>query len=1085
MKRYGSLKKRSKSPELFNSPSEVNVQIQPLPNPDDVNYRRKLFERLQDEEFFDLLMNRCNEMSLEEAFEPITKNYFQAKRSIVWIYDQKESIYLSHTLNRKISADRSYLETIVSQKNVCNIPSIDDEMTSDQLMSDPSDHHLFIPLSLNNGILIAVLQLSRDENQEQFSQDEEEKGIFIMQKFIIYGTCFFGAPSRVMIASNISQISTPKKTIESISNTLAPIFKYNIIEFWYFKAHQDEYAKYNSETGTFQGMYRCSIGIIAQCLTKNITINLDHSGNHQNYSATPDIDPEIPLLITTCEFDQTIWAMAMRGKTDHSRFSPMEEQLATILMPYIARSIAFSSGFSLAPSAASEQNDILVTKLLDAASDFISTLDLRELIRRIEEKVQSLVNASDVRLVIVDNEKKQIFCDFEEDIDKHKTFHFIEGFIGKSIQTQQILRLQNPSKDPYFNKELDVGPNTKTVNSLLVFPIIGPTGNVIAAVSCINKINADQFLETDESTVQSLSSVAAVALQNAISHYRALYIPTMFKVFSSKHFGMELKLSDIQGLLDDITKNAQMFTPQSSCSLFLVSDDDLSLFRQSGTVPIFAPKYANESFNSNDYQIHIIEPTIDVENEAPRQSSRSFVSSRTAGPPKPKPLNTVFCCVPIIHNENHIGVLVFTAMSTGTEDEIQMIKTYVSIALTSFGDTQIEQLAVLWKKKQLIKRYITDSENSFKVSKELQLDSIDDILNHKNETTEDAFKIIISGFDSFDLFDYFTIPVQNMLMLILEISGRYGSGYRSWNHTIETFKYLVKCLKIEELSSIDKVEILAALVSSLSLELDRPDFESLGPIAIEALSVCDGISVSSGCNAMSEIINTEECDIFVNLSSEDAKRVWKLISQFTLATDMKKHFEVMDTFASVNDEGEFNFEKEECRIAILELIMKCADLHDATKEFAVVNELKTEIADDFFKFGELFRCQGMEYNGDPSRMSIKQDTSNIGFFTYVVLPLFAAVAKVIPSVEPDVDILLSTIGKWREEITKQKKETEKEKEINENNEDNHNEEEENDEEEEEGSPRGPRNIEIKDDENTEKQPEPEEEEEEEEDDDNY
>ena len=1028
MKRFANTKKRSKSPEIFASPSDVVIQIQPLPNPDDADYRRKLFERLQDEELFDLMMNRCNEMSLEEAFEPIMKNYFQAKRSIVWVYDQKESNYLSHTLNRKISSSRSYLETIVSQKTVCNIPDIDDQMTCDQLLSEIGEHHLFIPLALNNGILIGVIQVSRDAEQDEFSKDEENKGIFIMKKFTIYGTCFFGAPTRVMIASNIAQISTPKKTVDTIVDTLSPIFKFKVIEFWYYKPRQEEFAKYNSETGGFQGMYKCSIGIVAQCLTKKITLNLDRCGNHSSYSSGADIDPDMPLLITTCEFDQTIWAMALRGKSDSSRYSPMDEQLAITLMPYIARSIAFSSGFSMVPSTASEQNDMLVTKLLDAASDLVSTLDLRELVRRIEEKVQSLVNATTVRLILTDHEKQQVYCDFQDDIENHKTFRYNEGLVAKVLQTQQTYRGLNPSKDQYFNKDLDIGEDLKTATSLMILPINSPEGGTIALVSCANKVGADQFNEADESAVHSLSAVVGVSLQNAITHHRALSIPSTFKHFSSKNFDKDLKLSDIQELLDDISKHAELFTPQASCSIYLNTDDDLILFRQSGTVPMLAPKYANDSLGETEYKIYITEPNIEPDTDLPRQSSRSFVSTRTAGQAKAKPLNTVFCCVPIINKENHIGVLVFTALSTGTDDEIQMIKTYVSIALTCFKDKQVEQLANLWNKKQMIKQYIEDSDKPFKVCEKLKLQTIEDIQKQENNSIEDSFKIIVSGFDLFGLFEHFTIPLTNMLMLIIEISSRYGSGYHSWNHTIETFKYLLKCLHIEELKSLEKTEIIAALVASLSIELDRPDFDSLGLVAIEALSECDGISVSSGFNAMNEIINTEECNIFVNLSNEDAKKIWNYIDQFTFATDMKKHFDIMDRFSSLNDNGEFSLEIEENRISIIELIMKCSDLHDVTKDSEFVNENKGKIADDFFKFGELFRCQGMEYNGDPSRLSLNTETSNIGFFTYIVLPLFAAVAKVIASVEPDVDALLATIGKWKEEIAKLKKEKEGENE---------------------------------------------------------
>ena len=1014
MRKFNHTKRRSKSPELVTSPSTVNYQNQTLPNPNDSNYRRNLLLRLEDEALFDHIMERCNEMSLENAFEPIMKTYFKAQRALVWIYDQKEATYISHSANTKISADKSFLETIAMQHTVTNIPDLEDQQTSEQIASETTDHNLFIPLSLNNGVLIGIIQLTRNKTQEQFSTDDEAKGMFIMHKFTIYGACFFGASSKVLIASNIAQISTPNKTVDNIVSTLSSILKFKRAEFWYYKPKNDEYAKFINETGTFQVMYRCSIGIVAQALSKNKTINLAQSGMHPNFSATPDIDPNIPLLITTSEFDSTIWAMALRDRFDQERFSALDEQTVTVLMPYIARAIAFSSGFSITPSKASEASDMLITKLLDAASDLVSTLDLMELVHRIEEKTKLLLNTEKVRVLLTDNEKKLFFCDFENEIDAHKSFPFTSGIAGKVVSTQQIIRSMNPTKDEMFKMEIDTG-NVDKVNSLLSFPIFGQGGIIIAVVSCINKIG-ELFTETDESEAQSLAAVAGVALQNAIMYHRSLSIPAMFKVFAGNgNIDKDLKLSDFQDKLDEMTKNAQMFTPGASAAIYLSSENEITLFKSSGVLPAQSESYAKETINETEYKIFITEPPPDPEDDVPKQSSRSFVSSRTQGPPKPKPLKTIYCCVPLINEEVHIGVIVFSALSAGTPEEIQMIKTYVSMAIVGIGHKQIQQLSEMWEKKQLIRKYVKDSDSSYNVPEELII-SRDEFSNFPNETVDDSFKIIATGFDTFGLFEYYKIPVQNLLMFVLEISGRYGEGFRSWKHTIETFKYLVKTFQYEDLMQLSKQEITAGLIASLSLELDRPDFDSLGPLAVEALAECTGISVSSGVNSMNEILATEECSLFCNIPQADFKSLLKLVCKLAFATDMGKHFEIMDTFTSLMDEGEFDIGKPQNKEVMLELIMKCADLHDVSKEYDVIDKIKNDVADDFFKFGELFRCQGMNFKGDASRTTVDKETSNIGFFTYAVLPLFASAAKVIAGIEPDVDALLSSIGRWKEEI---------------------------------------------------------------------
>lgn len=1016
--------RRTQSSMPIPSPTTVSsLKAQPLLNPNDVDYRRKLVMRLNDEQFFDQMMDRCNTMTLDKAFEPLAKGYFEASRAIVWTYDFKEKFFFSRAKNHRINANTPLFEQISSQKSVLTLPDIGDEEQAKQVFSEPTDHQLFIPLYINTGLTIAILQVTREESLPQFAPSDEEKAAFFMRKFEIYGGAFFGPPMKLMMASNIAQISSPVKTVENIIETLQRVIKSKTIEFWYYDNRADEYAKFMNENSNFTLLYRCSIGIVANCLKKCQDVNLPKCGNHPNYNERADGDPMTPILVSTMQFDGRTWAMVMRERLDYDFFTPYDSQLTSSLMPFIIRAIAFSTGFSATPTNNDNNNDIIITRLLDAASDVASTLDLRDLIVRIEECSASLLNCQTAKCFLSDTQKGEFHCDFGDDITEYRAFHITEGLAGYIYNSRMTATVDDPSKNEYFTHDFDAG-SLETVNNLIAFPVSGQGGIVLAVIIGFNKKSA--FNDTDITTAQSFSNICGVALQNAINHHRSISITSMLSEMNQEITldGGDLKIADVQRLLDAMSSKAMKFTSSASSALFLampaVSGLDVSLFKESGGDGNQFYEFAREAISKEGYSVQVNDLPVDPDAviEDVKTSSRSYVSTKSTATARSiiKPLKTVVIGSPIFDEDRPVGIFIFSALSAATTEEIQMIKTFFAISLSTFGPQQVKSLSEMWDKKMHLRRYIKDEDDSPAVPQSLLI-SVKEIDYAATDTIDDAFKIVVSGFYHLGLISQYQIPVSRLIMLVLEVSTRYPEGFRSFRHTLDTFKYVVRALKLEEFAAVPKQKSLSMLLAALACELDRPDFEALGDIALEALAECSGICVDSGCNSLTEIMRAEECNIVQNIEDDELKTVWKDCFRFAHATDMSRHFEMMDALAAaVEEEDGFDITKENHMMAMLDALMKCADLHDVILPLEEMEKKKHEFAADFFMFGEILRCKGMVFNGDASRATIDKEESNIGFFTYICLPLFAAVGRAIAGIEPDVDNLLAAIAHFREQI---------------------------------------------------------------------
>jgi hypothetical protein len=216
-----------------------------------------------------------------------------------------------------------------------------------------------------------------------------------------------------------------------------------------------------------------------------------------------------------------------------------------------------------------------------------------------------------------------------------------------------------------------------------------------------------------------------------------------------------------------------------------------------------------------------------------------------------------------------------------------------------------------------------------------------------------------------------------------------------------------------------KFELLGMFVSTICHDANHDGFTNIFNVKAETplgiLYKNQSVMETHHCTIAIQILSKDECNLFEFLTQDDYRRIWSLILSLILATDMARHFEILQTFNGLYESREFNVDEPSHRLLLLQLILKCGDISNVARPFELADKWCDVLCEEFFRQGDLEAASGMEYTSPLNdRSHLDKPKSQIGFYTFVCLPLFQAAAKAVPSLIRNVTQVESNLRIWRE-----------------------------------------------------------------------
>lgn len=390
----------------------------------------------------------------------------------------------------------------------------------------------------------------------------------------------------------------------------------------------------------------------------------------------------------------------------------------------------------------------------------------------------------------------------------------------------------------------------------------------------------------------------------------------------------------------------------------------------------------------------------------------------------------VICCLPMLSSDTTIlGVIEIACNWKVMSEDIKLLDCFSVFAGVSIERSQLKGRAKMGQVEVEMQTWISERERGMKGQIPgkllIPIDKVSHVLSAKFDAPEwdgiGHIKVLYSIFDLFDLQNYYNITNEKLFRFLWEIRGTYNKvPYHNWRHAVDVTQFVTYEILSGGLDAIlTKFEIFSIVTAAICHDANHDGFTNVYNVKAERplgiLFKNQSVMETHHCSVAIGVISKDECNIFSSLSPTDNRNMWSLIIAMILATDMAKHFDMLKEFNQIFDNNEFTLDNPQHRVMLLQLILKCADVSNVARPFDIADRWCDVLCEEFFRQGDLEKASGMEYTSALNdREHLDKPKSQIGFYTFVCLPLFEALAKAVPKLRCNVEQLLSNLDKWKE-----------------------------------------------------------------------
>jgi GAF domain-containing protein len=171
------------------------------------------------------------------------------------------------------------------------------------------------------------------------------------------------------------------------------------------------------------------------------------------------------------------------------------------------------------------------TEIFNLAKALASTLDVDALLKRIGQSAEQMFHCEASAIMLLDEDQKHLFFKVATGEKGGMVTKFRiklgEGIAGWVAQSREAVIVNDVTQDPRFTGQHDQSSGFKT-KSVLCVPMLA-AGDLVGVVEVLNKKTAEGFSEGDKALLESLASLAGLAIANArvLGGFRNFYSNTI------------------------------------------------------------------------------------------------------------------------------------------------------------------------------------------------------------------------------------------------------------------------------------------------------------------------------------------------------------------------------------------------------------------------------------------------------------------------------------------------------------------------------------------------------------------------------
>lgn len=1036
---------------------------------------RHLQQHLKMEECFDKIVSGAASMPLHRLFETTLQMYFLAEKvlfyhdvsSVKVLYCPSTTTYCPHG-----SGLVGYTQFV---RKTLNIPVAHEHISYDyktEYANCPPDAHVLVfPLYDGSSHVKSIVQVIRNGKAAPFNEDDERFVDYFQNKCKIYARWLFQPVLDDQFASDLMQTCRLGQFVESIRDKLCKLFSCRSAEIWMLHKEKDQIFQYQPNQDQPILIPPNDTGIPGFSLRKEIPVSCISCRVHSAYNektdgngdysvlAIPVRDPNMPVT----------YAIVLRGKRIPQFFTDYDEKILARVSGYCIASLTSAEIVEKNHMALEEslRQQKRLRSLLEVAETLSGQLRMDVLIPNIMSRACDLVKADRCSLFLVNDSHDKLQMTFGAGLKNTIEIPINAGIVGWSATKGEILNIKDAYDDPRFNRGTDLATGYRTLTILSV-PIFDDKKGIRGVTEMINKLDG-VFTEDDEKLIQIFNVFCGISIENA-RLYRASLDLTM-QLHSFRDISTSMAQSQtIKKLLEEIIKNTRTVIGAVYANFYLLENGQI----------LFTPYVQDEDIDETSKKAQQIregrtkedslgvkraiiaklmlgdETEYDAE-EKKEEELRNKIITKCVNTKESAVVNSEdyeksLICVPILSSDRVVMGAVMMRWKKSqqkfTQDDLKLLESYsvfLSLSLERFKLKNIAQLGSLEVEMQNV--MTNEERGEMRVPQKLLMsdEECGALLLRNFEATEwkgiALFKVAFNIYNTFNLFKKFKITASCFFSFLFEMKESYlPVAYHNWTHAVDTMQFMAHVIILCGLKdTFSQKEILILLTACLCHDANHDGFSNTynvkaqTPLAL--LFKGQSVMETHHCSVSITILAKDESAIFNGIPNDELTDVWNLFIDLIMATDMSKHFDIVDEMREYLAMGLTWKDHPKGRLLFMKLLIKAADISNAVREFETADRWADVLCEEFFNQGELDRAQGMEYMGNTNdRQHLNKQKSQLGFYRSVALPLYLLMERIEPAFSVFVTNIKANIEKWsiaqkerddQERIQKEKEEEEK------------------------------------------------------------
>ena len=280
--------------------------------------------------------------------------------------------------------------------------------------------------------------------------------------------------------------------------------------------------------------------------------------------------------------------------------------------------------------------------------------------------------------------------------------------------------------------------------------------------------------------------------------------------------------------------------------------------------------------------------------------------------------------------------------------------------------------------------------------------------------------------DHLNLVAPLNLSLPHLQRFLLSVRSHYRvNPYHNWHHGFHVFQFgfymLTQSRLVRLLSPFDQ---LALLVACLCHDVDHPGTTNSFQIAIDSsvARVHNEQAVLENHHAFvtCELLRHPHTNFLHSLSALHFRRFRKLLVAAILATDMAIHFELCRQFVRLDrDLAGYQPDKDDDRQLVLNLVIHSSDLSAQVMDYPIATLWEARVTAEFISQSELEQAMGLPES--PFMVGLHDSRrrleNHLNFLRFVMQPLWAVVADVLPSLASCVQQLNDNTDRYRAQLT--------------------------------------------------------------------